>query len=132
MTELKLGSHPNMRILECVDNRLTSLDLSGCPNLEQLWCHENELTALDITMLFNLGKDGWQLAVGNHKDKSIEDNEEYFNFVLTLTQLQSETWHTEGSWGSSGSNNHVTLNVVPNKNIGGGANGENFGNGGEF
>lgn len=132
LTELNLGSHPNMRILECVNNRLTSLDLSGCSNLEQLWCHENELTALDITMMSNLGKEEWQLAVGNHKDKSIEENEEYYNLVLTLTQAQSEIWHTEGSWGSSVSNNHVTLNMVPNHNTDSGVSGENFGNGGEF
>ena len=120
MTELKLGSHPNMRILECVDNRLTSLDLSGCPNLKQLWCHENELTSLDITMLSNLNKEEWELAVGNHKDKSIEDNEEYYNLVLSLTQAQYETWNAEDSWGKSSSNNHVTLNVVSMDNAGGG------------
>ena len=49
LTSLDLSKNPRLRLLWCEDNWLSSLDLSPCPDLEELDCYDNELSALDVS-----------------------------------------------------------------------------------
>ena len=46
---LDLSNCPNLKILFCHRNELTSLDLSNCTKLEWLLCLSNQLTSLDVS-----------------------------------------------------------------------------------
>ena len=49
LTELTLGSLPDLQNVHCEDNALTSLDVTGCPALNDIHCMGNALTSLDLT-----------------------------------------------------------------------------------
>ena len=40
---------PNLRVLNCIRNHISSLDLSANRALETLWCHDNPLVELDVS-----------------------------------------------------------------------------------
>ncbi len=44
-----VGYFPNLRLLMCNDNLLTTLDLTGNTKLEELNCSNNQLTSIDIS-----------------------------------------------------------------------------------
>ncbi len=54
LTELVLGSQPQLTTLSCPSGKLTNLDISGCTALEYLFCSNNQLTTLDISQCPNL------------------------------------------------------------------------------
>ncbi len=49
LTELNIGSKPQLTYLFASDNKLRDLDISGCPNLVTLNCAGNLLTTIDIS-----------------------------------------------------------------------------------
>lgn len=112
LTSLILGSLPQLTILECVNNKLLSLDVSGCSSLETLWCRENQLDSLDISKLTRLSPESWRVEIGNQKDMSSgnEDEYEYKSLTLTLTEAQTETWNSV--WSGNDNNNNIILNTI--------------------
>ena len=54
LTFLNLSSVPNLRILNCIGNKINSLDLTHVPLLESLHCESNEFESLDVTNLTSL------------------------------------------------------------------------------
>lgn len=50
---------PNLRVLNCIRNHISSLDLSANRALETLWCHDNPLVELDVSRV--RGTDGARL-----------------------------------------------------------------------
>lgn len=55
---------PNLRVLNCIRNHISSLDLSANRALETLWCHDNPLVELDVSGcegLTELDCRGWGL-----------------------------------------------------------------------
>ena len=48
MSELYLDC-PELHLLKCQSNNLTTLDVSACPKLTVLYCDENQLQELDLT-----------------------------------------------------------------------------------
>ena len=55
---------PNLRVLNCIRNHISSLDLSANRALETLWCHDNPLIELDVSGcegLTELDCRGWGL-----------------------------------------------------------------------
>lgn len=49
LSDLSLGSLPELHTLTLSDNALTELDVTGCPKLEQLSVDGNELLSLDLS-----------------------------------------------------------------------------------
>ena len=49
LTDLKLGSQPNLLELYVGDNQLSTIDLSGAPELTSFSCYKNEFKNLDLS-----------------------------------------------------------------------------------
>ncbi|MGL4956702.1 MAG: leucine-rich repeat domain-containing protein [Bacteroidales bacterium] len=49
LTSLDVSKNPTLTWLRCEGNQLTSLDVSACKNLKGLVCYNNKLTSLDVT-----------------------------------------------------------------------------------
>ena len=50
ISSLKGVEHfPNLSVLQCSSNQLTSIDVSKNTMLERLWCYDNQLTTLDVS-----------------------------------------------------------------------------------
>ena len=49
LKELDVSHNPELRVLSCINNRITSLDVSHNPDLEHLSCWQNSLTELDVS-----------------------------------------------------------------------------------
>ena len=63
-----MTQNPNLEVLFCGDNQLTSLDLTQTPNLEQIACANNQLSGLDVTQAHNL----WYLDCGDNQLTSLD------------------------------------------------------------
>ncbi|MGP1457921.1 MAG: leucine-rich repeat domain-containing protein [Treponema sp.] len=54
LTSLDLSANKSLKRLQCYNNQLTALDVSALGRLELLWCGINKLTALDVSGCKNL------------------------------------------------------------------------------
>lgn len=97
LSDLKLGSHPDLERICVEDCNLGSLDLSGCPRLEDIRASTNNFTTINWG---NTGSVMWHLCIRSNP-QLIENFPEYTRFPLLRDLLiwdDSQTgafiWHS--------------------------------------